>query len=53
MKEDEAVLDVSTESLVRDMLRDKMKIPEEDVRATEKRRLQTVQTVCKMKIRLA
>ena len=31
MKEDEAALDVSTESLVRDMLRDKMKIPEEDV----------------------
>ena len=31
MKEDEAALDVSMESLVRDMLRDKMKIPEEDV----------------------
>ena len=29
MKEDEAALDVSTESLVRDMLRDKMKIPED------------------------
>ena len=31
MKEDEAAFDVSTESLVRDMLRDKMKIPGEDV----------------------
>ena len=31
MKEDEAARDVNTESLVRDMLRDKMKIPEEDV----------------------
>ena len=29
MKEDEAALDVSTESLVCDMLRDKMKIPED------------------------
>ena len=31
MKEDEAAFDVSTESLVRNMLRDKMKIPEKDV----------------------
>ena len=31
MKEDEAALDISTESLVRDMFQDKMKIPEEDV----------------------
>ena len=31
MKEDEAAFDVSTESLVRDMLRDKMKILEEDL----------------------
>ena len=31
MNEDEAPFDVSTESLVRDMLRDKMKILEEDL----------------------
>ena len=31
MKEDDAASDVSTESLVRDMFRDKMKIPEKDV----------------------
>ena len=31
MKEDEASSDISTEPLVRDMFRDKMKIPEKDV----------------------
>ena len=42
MKEDEAALDVSTESLVRDMLRDKMKIPEEDVESIHFERIHRI-----------
>ena len=44
MKEDEAAHDVSTESLVRDMLRDKMKIPEEDVESIRFERVHRIVT---------
>ena len=44
MKKDEAAHDVSTESLVRDMLRDKMKIPEEDVESIRFERVHRIVT---------
>ena len=44
MKEDEAALDVSTESLVHDMLRDKIKIPEEDVESIRLERVHQIVT---------
>ena len=42
MKEDEAAFDISTESLVRDMLRDKMEIPEEDVESIHCQRVHRI-----------
>ena len=43
-KEDEAAFDLSTESLVRDMLRDKMKIPDEDVESIHFERVHRIVT---------
>ena len=46
VKEDEAALDVSTESLVRNVLRDKMKIPEEDVKSSKIYALRSLADIC-------
>ena len=46
VKEDKAALDVSTGSLIRDMLQDKMKIPEEDMKSIHFERVHRIVT-CK------